>query len=341
MEEARPPVACVTRRAFLGFDDFAESSPDDEILRRGQGPCAAERITADLGRVVLIWSFRTPAIIANATVAPDERMFLLRTDGHGPVLVNGHVLDRNRLLDHRPGTEVRVATSSSADVRLVKIVARPGDLDRISIKLTGARFSSGPSLCTLVEPEPWALDRLQTLCAGALNAINHPASLASEGFIGSLADAILGALVTTVSSDRGRKEGHDWAGDFQTRIIRRADAFLRAHPAQLVPTSVLCDAAAVNERQLQRAFHAVYVIGPSGYGKLRRLHLARRALRTAPRGTTVAEVGSRIGFSDLGRFASAYSALFGEAPSATLAEQRSGAPGVSHARHEAAVSRST
>ncbi len=343
MEEARPPVARVTRRAFLGFDDFAESSPNDEILRRGQGSCAAERITADLGRIVLIWSFRTPPIIANATVAPDERMFLLRTDGHGSVLVNGHALDRSRLLDHRPGTEVRVATDTGVDARLVKIVARPGDLDRVSIELTGARFPSGPSLCTLVEPEPWALDRLQTLCADALSAIDHPPSLASEGFIGSLADEILAALVTTVKSDRGRKEGHDWAGDFQTRIIGRADAFLRAHPGQLVPTSVLCDAAAVNERQLQRAFHAVYAIGPSGYGKLRRLHLARRTLRTAPRGTTVAQVGSRIGFSDLGRFASAYSALFGETPSATLMRRRSGISGISgsHPRPGVAVSRST
>jgi AraC family ethanolamine operon transcriptional activator len=78
----------------------------------------------------------------------------------------------------------------------------------------------------------------------------------------------------------------------------------------------------VNERQLQRAFRAVYDMSPSGYGKLRRLHLARRALRTAPPGTTVAQIGSRNGFSDLGRFASAYFALFGETPSGTLGRGR-------------------
>lgn len=322
MEDTSRTLARVTRHRFAGFDELADSLTDIEILLRSKGPCAAERITADLGPVVLIWSFRTPPMIAHATVAPDERVFLLRTDSDGPVRVNGHVLDRHRLLDHRPGTEIRVATRTSDDLRLVKIIARPRDLDRVSLALTGARFSSGPSLCTLIKPQPRPLDELRALCVSALSAIDRPAFLASEGLVASLAEAILVSLVTAVSSDPGRKEGHDWTGDFQTRIIRRADGFLRAHPGERVPVPVLCDAAAVNERQLQRAFHAVCDMSPSGYGKLRRLHLACRALRTAPCGATVAQIGSRNGFSDLGRFASAYFAVFGEMPSATLGRER-------------------
>jgi AraC-like DNA-binding protein len=92
---------------------------------------------------------------------------------------------------------------------------------------------------------------------------------------------------------------------------------------------VLCEAVGVNRRHLQRAFHAVYALSPIHYLKLRRLHLARRTLRRAAQPTTVTEIALSLGFRDLGRFASAYSRLFGEPPSTTLARAR-GSPGPAH-----------
>lgn len=57
---------------------------------------------------------------------------------------------------------------------------------------------------------------------------------------------------------------------------------------------------------------------------LRRMHLARRALRRAAGGETVTDVATRYGFWQLGRFAVEYRALFGETPSATLRRQLDG-----------------
>jgi AraC-like DNA-binding protein len=49
------------------------------------------------------------------------------------------------------------------------------------------------------------------------------------------------------------------------------------------------------------------------------MHLARRALRSGSGTTTsVTDVAMRYGFWELGRFAVAYRALFGESPSASL-----------------------
>jgi AraC-like DNA-binding protein len=49
------------------------------------------------------------------------------------------------------------------------------------------------------------------------------------------------------------------------------------------------------------------------------MSLVRRALRRGDQGVAgVAVVARRYGFSDLGRFAIRYNAVFGEAPSATL-----------------------
>ena len=64
-------------------------------------------------------------------------------------------------------------------------------------------------------------------------------------------------------------------------------------------------------------------MGPKRYLLLRRMHLARRALRdAAPDATSVTDIATRYGFWQLGRFAVEYQALFGEAPSATLHRSR-------------------
>lgn len=63
-------------------------------------------------------------------------------------------------------------------------------------------------------------------------------------------------------------------------------------------------------------------MAPKRYLLLRRMGLARRALRRAdPDTTSVTTIGTRYGFWELGRFAVVYQALFDESPSATLSRQ--------------------
>ena len=64
-------------------------------------------------------------------------------------------------------------------------------------------------------------------------------------------------------------------------------------------------------------------MSPKRYLLLRRMHLARRALRdSASDTTTVTQIATQYGFWHFGRFAGEYQSLFGEAPSTALRRPR-------------------
>lgn len=81
----------------------------------------------------------------------------------------------------------------------------------------------------------------------------------------------------------------------------------------------LCRLVGVSERTLRTAFVVTLGMAPARYLRLRRLHLLRAALAMADHhNASVATVAARFGYTDHGRMAARYHALFGEYPSATL-----------------------
>src|SRR6202035_4512659 len=85
----------------------------------------------------------------------------------------------------------------------------------------------------------------------------------------------------------------------------------------------LCALIGVSARTLRSRCAEFLGIRPSRYVLLRRLQAARMALRDAdPATTSVAEIASGCGFTELGRFAGAYRTAFGESPSTTLRRSR-------------------
>ena len=81
----------------------------------------------------------------------------------------------------------------------------------------------------------------------------------------------------------------------------------------------ICKAIRVSDWTLRMVCQEHLGMGPKRYLLLRRMHLARRALRQAASdATSVTDIATRYGFWHLGRFAVEYQSLFGESPSATL-----------------------
>ena len=125
------------------------------------------------------------------------------------------------------------------------------------------------------------------------------------------------AMVSCLSGGEAAESGS--ARHRHAVIMRRLEELLEANPDRTLYVAELCRAAGASERTLRACCQEHLGMSPTRYLWLRRMHLARRALRMAdPAATSVTEVATSYGFWELGRFSVAYRSLFGESPSASL-----------------------
>jgi transcriptional regulator GlxA family with amidase domain len=132
----------------------------------------------------------------------------------------------------------------------------------------------------------------------------------------AIEQGLIHALVTCLAA-RARDDGA--ARRHHARIMVRFEEVLADHSNRPLPMSELCALIGVNDRTLRSCCAEFLGISPSRYVLLRRLQAVRIALRNAdPATSSVAEIASGCGFTELGRFAGAYRTAFGESPSTTL-----------------------
>ena len=123
--------------------------------------------------------------------------------------------------------------------------------------------------------------------------------------------AALQAMRAAESTPEGR--GYD------DRRIRRAEEYLLAHVLDPISRAELAEFAGLSIRSLSRGFRKRHGVGPMTFLRRHRLEAIRADLLAADPGTTkVSELAVRYGFSDFGRFSTAYRSCFGESPSETL-----------------------
>ena len=140
---------------------------------------------------------------------------------------------------------------------------------------------------------------------------------AARGMEQQLIEAMLACLgATEVREDTSALRRH-------AAIVEQFRAVARARTHRAVYLTEVCAEIGVNVRTLLLCCQEQLGMSPKQYLLLRRLHMAQRALRAAnPYQGCVTEIATRYGFWELGRFAAFYRQVFGEAPSATLPQQR-------------------
>jgi len=104
-----------------------------------------------------------------------------------------------------------------------------------------------------------------------------------------------------------------------SRILAQFEDYIEEHKTVSLYIAEICTSLRVSERTLRSSCQEQLGMSPIKYLWLRRMHLARCALRrSTPRMSTVTRIATSYGFWELGRFAVEYRSLFGESPSATL-----------------------
>src|SRR3954453_11079438 len=132
----------------------------------------------------------------------------------------------------------------------------------------------------------------------------------------ALEQEILHTLIKCLSSDSGNPDRKGQAKRRHANIMNKFEDAIGLHAGRL-EMSELCAALSIPERTLRACCAEVLGMNPTSYHLLRRLNLARAGLLSDPDRAGVADIARRCGFAELGRFAAAYRATFGELPSAT------------------------
>ncbi len=170
----------------------------------------------------------------------------------------------------------------------------------------------------IVTPPAAAMAKLQRLhaAAGAL-AEDAPEVIAHDEAARGLEQALILAMVACLDTQDEAEDAS--ARRRHTTIMRRFRAAIAERPEEAIYIPDLCAAIGVPQRTLHLCCHESLGMGPKRYLLLRRMALARHALREAGAArTTVTDIASRFGFWNFGRFAVEFRALYGETPSTTL-----------------------
>jgi AraC-like DNA-binding protein len=310
----------VLRSSVRKFDDpdgFAASvragQMEATLIERGR--FAAKIIQVDFHGLWMQRFSRTLPQLSRVNVTPGRAGFIFRTRPGPRMSWNGleiGVHDFVRLRDGDEGTELTSGFSFNGAVSMPL-----EDLSSLASTMAGYDLSP-PRETSRITAQSNAMRVFQGLHseAGRL-AETEPEILRNPTAARGLEQALLTALVTSLS---GGETHRDRVAQRQHELVmRRFRRLLEENPGQPLYIPEICSAIGVSERTLQSCCQEHFGVGPKRYLQLRRLHLARRALRRASRREmTVTEVATTYGFWHFGHFAAEYWSVFGESPIATL-----------------------
>lgn len=239
---------------------------------------------------------------ANTHSGPTLFVPLTRASEH---VANGERLDEASLFAIPSGADFRIHVRRRAHAWCS--IALPSDV-------------AAPETSTKVTRGTESVSRLRHLAREAVATLaDQPAGTpahraAAEELLAAAAACLPGQVEHRSSLGRPRLDRDD--------IFRRSMAAIE--DTTIVPSAAdLARGIGVNGRTLLRTFQEAFGISPKQYLLLRELHAVRRSL-CAPtaRGETVADILTRHGIWEFGRFAARYRRHFGESPSVTLARIR-------------------
>jgi AraC-like DNA-binding protein len=139
---------------------------------------------------------------------------------------------------------------------------------------------------------------------------------------GDIAELLIATLCSQQPNSWQNRERAASPSEAQ-RLVRRVDAFMRAHVADDLDVTRLAKAACTTPREVFAAFRINRKTSPMAHLRELRLERAHHELISAD-AASVTDVALRCGFPHLGRFAALYRARYGRLPSVALRSERIG-----------------
>lgn len=237
--------------------------------------------------------------------------------GDGAVVLGGRPLLAGEMALNPPGGEAYVRTEAGAAWNTSSFPLP--DLAAACQVLNGSAMPSPGAGPRVFRPSPAALHRLLRLRADVMSLADQRVGIDSHSAM--LLDAAL--LEAAALCFAGTAQAPERLGERRARdMLRQLQQRLPADPGSAPTLATLCVELAVPVRTLNTACRIVVGMSAARYLRQQRLHAVRRALLQG--GVSVTQAATAQSFWELGRFAAAYRAAFGERPSDTL--RRNGTP---------------
>ncbi len=302
--------------SFADPDEFAAAIPANvELSVTSCGSFAGKLTRVRLHRLHVQRAYNNLPGLRHSANNPGWAVIAFRASS-GPALVrNGREI--------YPSEIVRCAEQDESYIRssgpiLMASMWLPVD-EMVSTGATMAACDLGqPRHGIHVRPTSAAMTRLRRLHAAAGQlAEDAPDIVANTNAARGLEQTLIEAMVACLAPHESTMDSA--ARGQHALIMRRFHRVLAEHADQPFYIPELCKAIRISERTLRTCCQEYLGMGPNRYLLVRRMDMARRALRnSSANSTTVAEIATQYGFWQLGRFAVEYRARFGESPSATL-----------------------
>jgi AraC-like DNA-binding protein len=286
-----------------------------EVSITEPGHFAAKLIRIDLQRLWMQRYSETLPRVVHFENVPGRAAISFRTSA-GPSLLNDGIeafpTTIRRLSDRQSSFQ-----RSSGLVHFASMSLPVAEMEALGAAYGGADFAP-PLEALTFRPAPFAMERLQKLHAAAGRLAEHvPEVLAEPEAARGLEQALIAAMADCFGTANSGLPG---VSTRQHRsIMKRFWAMLEANPDRILHVPEICAQIGTSNRTLTNCCNDALGMSPHRFLRVRQLNLARRALTLAePATATVTEIATAHGFWELGRFAVAYRALFGERPSTTL-----------------------
>jgi len=293
-----------------------------DITPLSGGPALAKMRCARYGPVV----FSDVTHTADVRVVPVSQ----RTGYHLLVPLSGRVVTHylGRDIVATPGTGILYRAHADVSTRLeagARMVNARFDLSYVNRALesqVGDRLADQIAFAPVIEQaSPPARSWLRMVLA-LTGQLSHDSVLLDPLVALPYCESLVQGLL--LAADHPHRPLLDWTGRAGgPAVVRTAIGLMEAEAGRPLTNSMLAAAASVSVRTLHESFHRQLGTSPMAYLRDLRLRRAHEDLLAAdPSASTVAAIARRWGFAHAGRFARAYQAAYGQAPSAALRAAR-------------------